>query len=446
MSETDRDRGTLTYSAAVAALTERGRFGISLGLERISRLMAEIGHPEASLRGALVGGTNGKGSVVAMARSVLSASGLRVGTMPKPHLVSYRERIAVDGDPISPGDFAAAVGRVLPAIDRVAAEVGPPTEFEALTAAAIAELARRRVDVAIVEVGMGGRLDATNVLDLGVATITNVQRDHEAHLGRTLAAIGGEKAHIIKPDNLAVTGAAGRGLRPILERCAALGVPLRRAGPRQGYRAVLRQQGWDGIVVDARTPAGELRDLRIGLLGAHQAENGAVALGLLDALAERWGIAVRETDLRRGLAAARWPGRLELLDGRRVGLGRVLLDGAHNPAGAAALARALSHLGLHRPAIVFGAMRTKRVHAILRALAPLDPRFVFTRVEDPGALEPAHLARAWRRVSGDRAVTAVAPTPAEALRVADGDPVVVAGSLYLVGAVRGMITGTPEEK
>nr|MBA2633367.1 bifunctional folylpolyglutamate synthase/dihydrofolate synthase [Chloroflexota bacterium] len=332
MTDIDPDAPStpLTYGQAVAALTERGRFGISLGLERVERLLAEVGNPERSLRGALVGGTNGKGSVVAMARSVLSSAGLVVGTMPKPHLVTYRERIAIDGEPIPEADFAAAIERVLPAIDRVAAEVGPPTEFEALTAAAIIELARRGVALAIVEVGMGGRLDATNVLDLGVATVTNVQRDHEAHLGHTLIAIGGEKAAIVKPGNLAVTGASGRGLRPILDRCARLQVPLRRAGPRQPYRATLRHAGWDGIVVDLQTPSRRLRDVRIGLLGAHQAENAAVAIAMLEAMDERWSLGVEEDQLRAGLAAARWPGRLELLDGARLGIGRVLLDGAHN--------------------------------------------------------------------------------------------------------------------
>ena len=442
---TDSDPGRLSYREAVAALTERGRFGISMGLERVERLMAEVGNPERELRGALIGGTNGKGSVVAMTRSVLSAAGLRIGTMPKPHLVSYRERVAIDGRPLPAADFAAAVERVLPAIDRVAAEVGPPTEFEALTAAAITELARRRVELAIVEVGMGGRLDATNVLDLGVAAITNVQLDHEAYLGHTLRAIGGEKAAIIKPGNLAVTGASGRGLRPILDRSASLGVPVRRAGPRQAYRARFVRGGWDGIVVEGRTPGHRLANLEIGLLGRHQAQNAAVALALLDALAERWGIAIPESALRRGLAEARWPGRLEVLDGSRVGLRRVMLDGAHNPAGAEALAVALDDLGVRRPTVVFGAMRTKRVHAVLRALAPIEPRFVFTRVDDPGAREPATLARAWRRVSGRRSRRAA--TPRDALAMAgDADPVVVAGSLYLVGAVRGMITGSSEEE
>ncbi|HSJ00651.1 MAG TPA: Mur ligase family protein [Patescibacteria group bacterium] len=437
---TDLDR--LTYPEAVAALTERGRFGISMGLQRVERLMAEAGHPERGLRGALVGGTNGKGSVVAMVQSVLTAAGLRTGTMPKPHLVGYRERIAVDGAPIAGADFAAAVERVLPALDRVAADVGPPTEFEALTAAAIAELARRGVDLAIVEVGMGGRLDATNVLDLGVAAITNVQLDHQAHLGSTLTAIGREKAAIIKPGNLAVTGASGRGLRPILDRCADLGVPLRRAGNGQAFRAHLVESDWDGIVVDAWTPSRRLTDLRIRLLGAHQAGNAAVALALLDALDARFDLTLPEAALRRGLAEVRWPGRLELLDASALGLGRVLLDGAHNPAGAAALARALADLGLRRPTIVFGAMRGKDVLGVLEALAPLEPRFVFTRVEDRGALPPADLAAAWAPIGGD---ARTAPDPAAALALADGDPVVVAGSLYLVGAVRGMIMGMDEE-
>ena len=438
---TDGDR--LTYPQAVAALTGRGRFGISLGLARIERLMAESGHPEHGLRGALVGGTNGKGSVVAMVQSVLTAAGLRTGTMPKPHLVGYRERIAVDGTPIPGADFAAAVARALPAIDRATAEVGPPTEFEALTAAAIEELARRAVDLAIVEVGMGGRLDATNVLDLGVAAITNVALDHQAHLGRTLVAIGREKAAIIKPGNLAVTGASGRGLRPITDRCAVLGVPLRRAGNGQPFRARLVESDWDGIVVDARTPSRRLTGLRIGLLGAHQAGNAAVALALLDALDERFGLTIGEDALRRGLAEVRWPGRLELLDGSALGLGRVLLDGAHNPAGAAALARALADLGLQAPTIVFGAMRGKDVRGVLTALAPLEPRFVFTRVDDPGALPPAELAAAWASIGGE---ARIAPDPEAALGLADGDPVVVAGSLYLVGAVRGMIIGMDEEE
>jgi dihydrofolate synthase/folylpolyglutamate synthase len=437
------------YAAAVAALTSRGRFGISLGLERVEAILDELGRPERSLHGALVGGTNGKGSVVAMARSVLGAAGLRVGTMPKPHLVSYRERIAIDGQPLEEARFARAVAGVLPAVDRVAARLGAPTEFEVLTAAAFAELARSNTDLALVEVGMGGRLDATNVLDAGVAVITNVQLDHERYLGSTLAAIGTEKAAIIKRGNLAVTGAGSRGLQPIVERCRRLGVPLALAGQRRPYRATLRDAGWEGLLVDLHSPAGVLREVRIGLLGGHQASNAAIALAVLDALradAERRdapSARVDEATIRAGLRDAQWPGRLELL--RRTPYGDVLLDGAHNPAGARALARALQELGMRRFPLVLGAMRGKRVRDMLRALAPLDPLPVFTAIDDSGARAPQELLAAWRGLGAGRGRVAAAPDEAllqaAELRHAPDQPVVVAGSLYLVGAVRAMLAG-----
>jgi dihydrofolate synthase/folylpolyglutamate synthase len=245
-----------------------------------------------------------------------------------------------------------------------------------------------------------------------------------------------------------VTGAAGRGLRPILDRCAALGVPLRRVGARQAYRAELRHAGWDGLVVDARAGGRRLEDLRIGLLGGHQAANAAVAIALLDALRqseERRGPALEGLDdeaIRRGFAAATWPGRLELL--RSTPHGPVLLDGAHNPAGARALATALAELGLRDFPLVLGAMRGKRMGPVLRALAPLRPRPVFTHVADPGAMEPAELLRAWRRMAEGGAVAAdpaSALAHAAATRARADQPVVVAGSLYLVGAVRGMLLG-----
>jgi dihydrofolate synthase/folylpolyglutamate synthase len=437
----------------VAAIRRRGRFGVSLGLARIERLLAGLDHPERDLHGALVGGTNGKGSVVALAGAVLHEAGARVGSMPKPHLVTYRERILVDGQMLAPAAFGTTVGSVLAVADRIVDEAGPPTEFEVLTAAGFLALARARVDLALVEVGLGGRLDATNAADLGVAAVTTVAHDHERHLGHTLAAIGGEKAAIIKSGDLAVTGAHGRGLAPIAARCAALGVPLRRAGPGQAWEARVVDSGWDGVMVDMRTPHGWVRDLRVGLLGSHQAMNAAVAAALLDALredGERWGrpVTVGEEALRAGMAAARWPGRLELFAAAAGGRD-ILLDGAHNPAGARALARGLNELGVRRFPLVFGAMRGKRVAAVLRALAPLEPRPVFTAVADPHALPPDGLLRTWRRVAphlrGAEAGT-TAPSPDQALQRAASlgpstGPVVVAGSLYLVGAIRATLTG-----
>jgi dihydrofolate synthase / folylpolyglutamate synthase len=433
----------------VAELTGRGRFGISLGLQRISAILDELDHPERDLHGALVGGTNGKGSVVAMVRSVLQAAGLRVGTMPKPHLIAYRERIAVDGQALSEADFAAAINRVLPAVDAVAARLGAPTEFETLTAAAFTELAHRRVDLAVVEVGMGGRLDATNVLDPGVAAITNVQKDHERYLGSTLTAIGTEKAAIIKDGDLAVTGATGRGFGPISARCARLHVPLRLAGSRRPYGAALREAGWQGIVVDAVTPDGSLDALRISLLGGHQAQNAATALAVLDAMredGERRGRPLRRLDeaaIRRGLASARWPGRLEFLPS--TPLGPVLMDGAHNPAGARALARALEELDVSQVPMVFGATRGKRVTAMLRALAPRKPRLVFTSIGEPNALPATRLLATWNGSGGGPAEAIedldAALERAAAMRRMPEEPLVVAGSLYLVGAVRSRVLG-----
>lgn len=426
---------------------------MSLGLDRIERILAELDHPERRLRGALVAGTNGKGSVVALTASVLQAAGDRVGTMPKPHLVSYRERITVDGRPLGRDRFAALIATVLAAVDDIQTDTGAPTEFEVLTAAGFLALADAGVDAAVVEVGLGGRLDATNAADLGVAVITTVQHDHERHLGRTLAAIGGEKAAIIKRGDLAVTGATGRGLAPIASRAAAVRAPLRRVGPGQAWEARVTDAGWDGVVVDLRTPDGWLRDVQIGLLGSHQGQNAAVAAAVLDAMvtdAARHGgsLAVGEPSLRAGLAAARWPGRLEWFPHAAAGRG-ILLDGAHNPAGARALARSLAELGVRGFPLVFGAMRGKRVSAVLRALAPLDPRPVFTAIADPHAHAPDELLRTWRRVaptSRGAAAGRTATDPSGALTVAEGlspsrGPVVVAGSLYLVGAVRAVLTG-----
>ena len=322
----------LTYHDALQALAERGRFGIRLGLGRTRALLRELDHPERSVRGALIAGTNGKGSVLALADSALRAAGYRVGTTPKPHLVTYRERIQVDGRPIAPDDFARLVERVLVAADRVAPRHGEPTEFELLTAVVFARFAEVRPDLAVVEVGLGGRLDATHAWDGGVAVVTNVDLDHMDRLGDTIAEIAREKAAIIERGDLAVTGASGDGLAVVRRRALRVGVPLTEVGPAPLL-------GWDRDGIEVELP--RLGRTRVGLRGRHQAANVAIADATLDAL-EAAGIAtVPDEARRRGYADAVWPGRLELL---RVRDHDVLLDGAHNPAGAAALAVALDDL------------------------------------------------------------------------------------------------------
>lgn len=425
-------------SDVVAALQARGRFGIRLGLARIRALLAALGSPQRDLRGVLIGGTNGKGSTQAMVASVLRAQGLRVGQTPKPHLVSYRERIVVDGSPIAAHDLDAVLTEVLEVAARLERRHGPATEFEALTAAAFLWLSRARVDVAVIEVGMGGRLDATNAWDGGVAAITNVALDHTEHLGPTITHIAREKAAIIKRGDLAVTGATGDALPVIRRRAARMGASLTVTRP-------IEVVGSDATGQLMRDPT--LGELRLGLLGAHQAANAAVALAIVDALRQA-GIATASVDaVRRGLADARWPGRLELLLVEGV---EVLLDGAHNADGARALAAALDTLAPYlapgRATLVLGILADKDVAGMLDALrsSPVlrDARVLATPVPDsPRTLDAEALAHTWG--AGARATASPDDALGTGLALAAdaGGPLVVAGSLYLVGHVRGRLTG-----
>lgn len=425
-------------SEVVAALQARGRFGVRLGLARTRALLAAVGSPERGVSGVLVGGTNGKGSTQAMVASILRAAGLRVGQTPKPHLVSYRERIVVDGRAIEAADLDAVLKEVLAAADRVERRQGPPTEFEVLTTAAFLWLGRVNVDVAVVEVGLGGRLDATNAWDGGVAAITNVALDHTAQLGPTVTAIAREKAAIIKRGDLAVTGAGGEALPVIRRRATRVGAPLEIVEALS-----VLDMGRDGLVL--AEPA--LGPVRLGLLGAHQAANAAVALATVEALAQA-GIARSGPDaIRRGLAEVRWPGRLELLSSDGID---ILLDGAHNTDGALALALAFDalrpHLAPGRPTLVLGVLADKDVTGMVAALRTARPlreaRVLTTPVPDsPRTLDGSALARAWGpgAIPTSSADEALHEGLAQAAR--EGGPLVVAGSLYLVGHVRGRLTG-----
>ena len=453
-----------SFTESVAALQARGRFGIRLGLGRTRALLAALGHPEQGIRGALIGGTNGKGSVVALVGACLVAEGYRAGETPKPHLVSYRERIRVAGHPIMAADFARLVRAGLPVANEVARRHGPPTEFELLTALAFRHFAGVGVDLALVEVGLGGRLDATHAWDGGVAAITNVDLDHTEYLGPTVEAIAREKAAIIMPGDVAITGATGPALGPIRRRARRAGVTLVEVSPARVLAADRH-----GLFVEL--PG--LGAVRVGLLGRHQAANVAVADAVLDALCAA-GIAHVGPEARRtGYAAARWPGRLELLDlpgaGPRGADAEVLFDGAHNPAGARSLAAALDELrpelrgfaggtvsgGTVAPAsapvtLVIGMMADKDVDGLIAALgtsrALAGARVIATAVPGARALAPEALAARWHGAHPDADIR-VAPDPAaavdRAVATAEG-PVVVAGSLYLVGAARARLVDDPE--
>jgi len=440
------------YHAALAALADRGRFGIRLGLGRTRALLRELGDPQLAVRGALVAGTNGKGSVLAFAGSALRAAGIRAGETPKPHLVSYRERLQIAGRPVDAATFARLVGDAIAAADRLSRRLGDPTEFELLTAVVFRWFAEEGVDLALVEVGLGGRLDATHAWDGGVAAITNVDLDHMDRLGPTIGHIAREKAAIIERGDRAVTGAVGEARAIVRRRAARLGVPLAIVEPAPVI-AVDR----DGLIVELP----RLGRTRVGLRGRHQAANVAVADALLDALAAAGIADVPDAARRRGYAEARWPGRLELLG---VGGRDILLDGAHNPAGAAALAAALDDLrpflGAGRLTFLTASMADKDVAGVIAALAGstalADARIVATAVEGARAMPADALAAAWRqpdaRTEGGtragrprRSVTAEPDLAAALDRTLAGPPgpLVVAGSLYLVGAVRARLVDDP---
>ena len=429
----------MTYKESLDYLTSLGRFGIKLGLERTQALLHALGDPQDLFQGVHVAGTNGKGSVCAMLASILQAGGYRVGLMPKPHLVSYTERIQVDQRPIAEADFAALLTELQPVISKVASELGPPTEFEILTSAALSYFARAGIDLLVCEVGLGGRLDSTNVLDLGVEVITNIALDHTQHLGSTLEAIAAEKAGILKPDSLAATAAQPPAL-PVIEAAAQRqDIPLLRLGHEIEVRAVDRE--WAGIEATVTTPAGTYRDLRVPLLGLHQAENAALAVAAIDALRSR-GWDLSDGALRDGLARTRWPGRLEVIDRHPT----ILVDGAHNPAGLERSLAAVRALAKGRPlVIVFGAMKDKDLPSMLRLLAGIDAPVIFSRIDWHRAAAPAALAEQFEHQSETAESSAQALNRARVRAGRDGI-VFVCGSLYLVGeaitATRARLAGS----
>jgi dihydrofolate synthase/folylpolyglutamate synthase len=430
------------YVEALAALESRGRFGIRLGLARTRALLAGLDHPERTFRGALIAGTNGKGSVLALTASALRAAGYRVGETPKPHLVTYRERLQIGGQPVDPETFARIVGEVLAVADRVARRHGDPTEFELLTAVTFRWFAESSIDLALVEVGLGGRLDATHAWDGGVAVVTNVALDHMDRLGSTVEAIAKEKAAIIMRGDLAVTGAWGSALDVIQRRSRRVAAPLTVAPP-----APLHSCDRDGIEVELE----RLGRVRIGLRGRHQAANAAVADATLDALESVGIVRVPGEARRAGYAAVRWPGRMELVEAR----GReVLLDGAHNPAAAAALAQALDDIAPFlrpgRPTLVLAIMADKDVAGVVRALAGStllrDARVICTAPAGGRALPADQLAARWGVLAGRAAEAVAAPAAAIDAALSSGSgtgPVIVAGSLYLVGAARAILVPDP---
>jgi dihydrofolate synthase/folylpolyglutamate synthase len=403
----------MTYAELLAQLLPARRFGVVLGLERMRGVLDRLGAPDRRL-GAIVhvGGTNGKGSTVAMIAALARAAGQRVAAYTSPHLSCLRERIAFDGEMISEPAIVAAAEQLR------GAGGDELTFFEQITAIAMIAIAGAEVDVTVLEVGLGGRLDATNVVDPAVAVVTGVALDHEAILGGTLAAIAAEKAGIWKSGRPAIVGASG----------LAEAVPI--------LVAAARAAGAHAQVIDDAAIAAVPH---VGLPGAHQRRNAAAAIAAIRAL----GLSVVEA----ALAGVRHPGRFEVIEPGPAGAPRIILDGAHNPHGAAALADALRERG-ERPALVIGVSGDKDAAAIASALAPAVSAVIATRYQQDRALDPAALATAfapWQASANLPVATAPDLRAALAAAAAFGQPIVVAGSLFLVGEARTLLLGAPTD-
>ena len=412
----------MTYAEAVArilALRGGERAGMRPGLERIEAMLDAIGRPEQAFTIVQVGGTNGKGSISAMLAAILQAAGRRVGLYTSPHLAHYRERIRVDGRPISESDFVDGVDALGTLITRL-----DLTVFEAGTALALDHFCRARVDVAVLEVGLGGRLDATTVGKPRVVVLGPIDYDHQHELGDTLTLIATEKAAIIRSGVAFSARQHPEAEAVITRRAAEAGVPLSLEG--RDLRVAPLDFTLEAQRLHLEGPDWRIPDVACGLLGVYQPGNALLAA----AAARELGAA--EGAIRAGLRGVRWPGRFQIF--RRDPL--VVLDGAHNPAGARALAASLRAYFPGRPVtFVFGVLADKDAGGILAALRPLAARVILTASANPRAAAPEALRALLP--AGARVDTARSPQDALAMAIAE-DPhgiVCVAGSLSLIGDV-----------
>jgi len=424
----------MSYSSVIEYLFALQKHGIKLGLETMRILLDRIGNPHRSLRVLHIGGTNGKGSTAALVASVLQRSGRRVGLYTSPHLVEFRERIRVNGCMIAEHQVEELIARLRAALQ----DNLEPTFFEMTTALAFLYFAESEVDVAVLEVGLGGRFDATNVVEQPLASaITTIGLDHQEYLGHTEEAIAFEKGGIIKPYVPIVTGRMGREAEQVLRRIARdRSAPLWQLG---------RDFAIDGNRSERLTYRGVRRvfeDLTCGLAGRHQWDNAACALALLEA-AGRAGIDTDEVAVRDGLRTVSWEGRLESIDEYP----KVVLDGAHNPAAAHALAGYLKDFCFSHPTariiLVWGMMRDKDRQGFIAPLLPFVSEIVLTQATLARSATVQELRATLHEWHGPVLEAAL---PMDAMTTARGramphDLICIAGSLMLLGDIKAAVRG-----
>jgi dihydrofolate synthase / folylpolyglutamate synthase len=422
----------MNYKETLESLARRGNEVqmMHLGLHRTIAMMQALGNPHEQFRSIHIAGTNGKGSVAAMVESILNCAGWNTGLYTSPHLVRVEERIRISGRQISSRSFAALATRIAAAeedlLRRHAMDRGLTT-FEFLTCCAYLCFAEKKVDVAVVEVGLGGKLDSTNVIRPEVSVITGIALDHQNYLGNTLTKIAGEKAGIIKEGIPVVSGCCVEAPRRVIrKRAKEVGAPLMEICDDCTIEIKRMVRGRRSI--DLHTPVRDYRNLRLSLAGEHQTRNAALAVMTTENLKS---IRIKGRDIRRGLAKARWPGRLDEYDSSR----RTLMDGAHNPEGAQLLREYLVEQKEKEVHLVFGAVRDKNIKKMGSYLFPLATTIHLSGIANSRSADPADIAKMHRPF---RPLIRIHSNMHEALLAAwkqcsRSGLVVVTGSLYLIG-------------
>jgi dihydrofolate synthase / folylpolyglutamate synthase len=439
----------MNYRESLEFLRQKGNEVqmMHLGLHRTCAMMQALDNPQDKYPSIHIAGTNGKGSVAAMSESILRRAGLVTGLYTSPHLVRVEERIRINGRQVSPRSFAALATRIRnveTALLRKEVLDRPLTTFEFLTCCAFLHFAVKKIDIAVIEVGLGGKLDATNVIYPEVSVITGIALDHQNYLGNTLTLIAGEKAGIIKERIPAISGCGDPvPLRVIRNQAKTVKAPLLEMSRDFHIRNIHERRGL--FAFDLQTPCRTYRNLRLSLAGAHQTRNAALAIMAIESMKS---FHIKADDIRRGLSETRWLGRLDEYGARR----RTLLDGAHNPEGAKLLREYLTARKETEIHLVFGAVRDKDIHAIGAALFPIASAIHLTPLVNTRSADPAEVALMHPRC---RSRMIVYKNMRDALYAAWKECplsglVVVTGSLYLVGDLLPLVQKDagvwPEEK
>jgi dihydrofolate synthase/folylpolyglutamate synthase len=414
-----------SYQSCLKNMYSLRRFGIKMGLSTIRKILTGLGNPQKSFACIHVAGTNGKGSVASSLASILTRAGYKTGLYTSPHLVDFNERIQVNHRPITNANVMAAYR----AIRKVHSGDREPTFFEFATVMAFFEFARQKVDWAIIETGMGGRLDATNIMRPRISIITNISLEHRDYLGNTLAQISGEKAGIIKNRTPIITGIRQKKALAVVEKTARdKSAPLYRLGKDFKVR---RHASGDFSYYGLKAT---WRHLKTGLLGRHQVDNAALVLAACEILKDRTPQLSLE-DIQIGLIQNRWPGRLEMVADKP----RIILDGAHNFIAARNLARFLStNLAGQNITMIIGILDDKPYKAMLNCLLPTADRVILTRAKINRAMEPEKLETIAKNIlPAVSIIPDVKQALASAIKTAKPDDVIcVAGSLYVVGEAK----------